>query len=92
MKLKLEKKEDLGTHNGMKSVVHELLSEEFSRIRVGIGIPENKEAMIDYVIGELTQEQYEILEKAIEKASQAVTEILKNGIDRAMNAYNTSQT
>ena len=72
----------------MKSIVHELVSEEFPRVRVGIGKPIYAEEKINYVIGELTKEEYEILENGIEKATMAVQELVKNGIDIAMNKYN----
>lgn len=50
-KIKLKKSGGPGTHNGMKSVVHELNSVNFKRVRVGIGMPANKEDLIEYVIG-----------------------------------------
>lgn len=86
--IKLRKKGGPGTHNGAKSVVHELISEDFPRIRVGIGKPQDEYDAIDYVIGKLEDETYEKLEVGIEKASNAVTEFLKNGIDIAMNRFN----
>ena len=48
--IKIRKNGGAGTHNGMKSVVQNLKTEEFARVRVGIGQPETKENMIDYVI------------------------------------------
>lgn len=50
-KIKLRKSGGPGTHNGMKSVVHELNTQNFKRIRVGIGMPTQKEDLIEYVIG-----------------------------------------
>ena len=49
--IKIRKKGGPGTHNGMKSVVHELNTQNFKRIRVGIGMPLEKENLIEYVIG-----------------------------------------
>lgn len=79
---------DLGTHNGMKSVVNYLQTEEFIRIRVGIGAPKYKDDIINYVIGQIEKEDKEPLEKGIEKAAKAVLEILKSGIDISMNKFN----
>ena len=87
-KLRCEKKEDHGTHNGAKSVVHELMSEEFPRIRVGIGKPVDEDDAIDYVIGKLDDEKYEELRQGIDKAVNAAVEYIKNGIDSSMNRYN----
>lgn len=86
--IKIRKKGGPGNHNGMKSVVQEIGSNAFPRIRVGIGQPIYKNDMINYVLGQVPNEEYEILEKGIEAAADAIVDILKNGIDHAMNAYN----
>ncbi len=86
--VKIRKKGGPGSHNGMKSVVLELGTTEFPRIRVGIGTPIYKNDAINYVIGHIQDEEYEILQKGVEKASEAIEEIIKNGIDTAMNRYN----
>ena len=56
-KIKIRKKGGPGTHNGMKSVVEELQTEDFPRIRVGIGKPMFKEMMIGYVLQKLQGEE-----------------------------------
>ena len=86
--IRIRKKGGPGTHNGMKSVVHFLQTEDFTRIRVGIGAPVYKDTMIDYVIGPIPEEEKPILEEGVNKAAEAVLDILKNGIDKAMNVYN----
>lgn len=73
---------------GMKSVIAELGKEEFARVRVGIGKPKYEGDMINYVIGAIPEEEQKELEKGVEKAKEAVIEILKNGIDIAMNKFN----
>ena len=88
-KIKIRKKGGAGSHNGMKSVIQNLHSEEFTRIRVGIGTPENKEARTQYVIGNISSEEdKEKLNEGTEKAKEAIIEIMKNGVDSAMNQYN----
>jgi len=72
----------------MKSVVENLQTEEFARVRVGIGAPENKEDLINYVIGPVSKKETQILDEATSKAADAVIEIIENGIDAAMNKYN----
>lgn len=86
--IKIRKKGGPGTHNGMKSVTTELGTDNFSRIRVGIGEDEKIGNMIDYVIKKVDNETYKKLEEGIEKAADAVIEILENGIDIAMNKFN----
>ena len=86
--IKIRKAGGPGTHNGVKSVVHELNTQDFKRIRVGIGMPEEKEDLIEYVIGAIPEEDKEPLEKGTELAKEAVVEIIKSGIDIAMNQFN----
>ena len=87
-KIKLRKKGGPGSHNGMKSVVQELSTTDFIRIRVGIGQPEFKSDMINYVIGKVPEEEQKILQQGTKKAAEAIEEILKKGIDIAMNKFN----
>ena len=86
--IKIRKKGGAWTHNGMKSVVNELNTVDFPRIRVGTGSKEKVNNLIDYVISKVSEEEYERLEEGIEKAVEAVIEILKIGIDNAMNKLN----
>ncbi len=86
--IKIRKKGGAGSHNGMKSVVEKLNTTDFARIRIGIGQPEFKNDMINYVIGSISEEEQKILQVGVEKAAEAVEEILKNGIDIAMNKFN----
>lgn len=85
--IKVRKTGGPGSHNGMKSVVHELSCTDFARIRVGIGKKEEQDG-IDFVIGPLSEEEYTSLKPGIEKAAEAVEAILELGIDHAMNQYN----
>ena len=86
--IRLKPKGRAGTHNGMKSVIQNLKTEEFIRVRVGIGAPENKEDIINYVIGAIPKREKERLNESIENATESIIEILKNGIDIAMNKFN----
>ena len=85
--IKIRKQGGPGSHNGMKSVVHEIGTTGFARIRIGLGEPE-EESGVDFVIGPLKEEQYNQLKPGIEKATDAIETILKEGIDRAMNQFN----
>ena len=86
--VKLRKKGGAGTHNGMKSVIEHLGKGDFIHIRIGTGKPEFKELLISHVIGKLSDEEYEKLIPSIEKAAESIPEILKSGIDNAMNKFN----
>ena len=87
-KIKIRKKGGAGGHNGMKSIIKILGTEEFARIRTGIGRPEHSGDDINYVIGAIPEEEIPKLDEGVEKAKEAVIEILKNGIDSAMNKLN----
>ena len=86
--IRIRKKGSSGSHNGMKSIINMLQSEEFTRIRIGIGKPEYSNDMINYVIGHIDDEEKAKLEPGIEMAKKAAIEILENGVDSAMNKFN----
>lgn len=87
-KIRIRKSGSPGTHNGMKSVTSYLKTNNFSRVRVGIGKPEENMNVIEYVIGGISKDEKEKLEEGINKATNAIIEILKTNIDIAMNKYN----
>lgn len=86
--IKIRKTGGPGTHNGMKSVMQNINSKNFARVRVGIGKPNYKGDLVNYVIGAMTEEDIKILDEATSKAKEAVKAIIKNGIDNAMNKFN----
>ena len=86
--IRIRKKGGPGSHNGMKSVVENTQTTVFGRIRVGVGQPEYKNDMINYVIGKIQEEEQKILQEGVNKAVEAIEEILKSGIDIAMNKFN----
>lgn len=87
-KIRIRRKGSAGSHNGLKSVVYSLKTEEIPRIRVGVGSPEPNTDLIEHVIGHIDEKQYKELEEGIITAKDAVKEIIANGIESAMNKYN----
>lgn len=85
--IRLRKFGSAGTHNGMKSVVYQVQSDRFPRVRIGIGSG-IKSDLIDYVTGNFTKKEIPLFEDALTKASEATACIVQNGIDKAMNDYN----
>jgi len=78
-----------GTHNGMRSVVYQLGSDRFPRIRIGTGgARHDGEDLIGYVMGGFPKDRIEAVEHAIGTAAKAAEAIVSDGIDRAMNRYN----
>ena len=88
-KIRIRRKGSSGGHNGLKSIIYQLNSEEFNRIRIGVGSPQNAAYdLADYVLGRFSKDEIPVLEDSIIKASDAVLEIIKNGVDSAMNKFN----
>lgn len=86
--IRIRKHGSSGSHNGMKSVVEKLKTEEFPRIRIGIGKPEDKYKLKNYVTEKMPEKDKEELAKSIEKAAEGAISIIKNGIDKVMNELN----
>ncbi len=88
--LRIRKFGSAGTHNGMRSVVYQLQSDRFPRIRIGIG-GSGERQLADFVTGGFSKEEVPVLEEAVTKAVGALECILGDGIDKAMNQYNTKK-
>ncbi|MGI6071816.1 MAG: aminoacyl-tRNA hydrolase [Lachnospiraceae bacterium] len=87
-KLRIRKKGSAGGHNGMKSIISNIGNEIFLRIRIGIGkCPEYME-MADYVLGHFSPSERKLVDEAIERATQAVVDVIEQGAEYAMNKYN----
>ena len=87
-KIRIRKKGSAGTHNGMKSIIYQLQSDNFIRIKVGIEREGRKDDLADYVLKGFSTDEVPIMEENMERATKAVLEILKKGPDVAMNKFN----
>jgi peptidyl-tRNA hydrolase, PTH1 family len=76
-------------HNGLKSIQQHLKGNEFLRVRIGIGKPPGKAAGIDHVLKRPGKAERTELEISIQEAADAVEAIVADGIERAMNRFNT---
>lgn len=86
--IRIRKEGSAGTHKGMSSIVHELGSVVFPRIRVGIGpLPSGVEAT-DFVLSSFLNEEKPLLEQGLSRAQKALDLILDDQIELAMNLYN----
>lgn len=86
--VRVRRKGSDGGHNGIKSIIHNLNTDEFPHVRIGIGEPVDRFFLTEYVLGKVSNKEYELLSKGIDIGVKAVEEILKNGIDNAMNMIN----
>ena len=86
--IRIRKAGGAGTHNGMKSVVSELGTQEFPRIRIGVGAAGSDEDLIERVIGKVPKEEQPLLDKAAADAAAAAEDIVRLGIEKAMSKHN----
>lgn len=77
-----------GGHKGIRSIVAELGSEEFARVRVGIGRPTVRGDVSEWVLSPFDEHEIEARDQAIERAADAVETILRRGVTAAMNQFN----
>ena len=84
--IRLRTKGSSGGQKGLQNIIDLLGSEEFKRIRVGIGEPEFD--AIDYVLGKPLKEEQPLIDEAIHNAVEAIKEALRTDFDRAMSKFN----
>lgn len=86
--LKIKKSGSAGTHNGLKSIIYQVQSDKFLRVKIGVGNNEHKIDLADYVLEGFSKADGSKIENAIERAADSVVEIIENGVDAAMNKFN----
>lgn len=86
--LRLRAAGSAGGHNGMKSLIAHLGTEQFPRLRIGIGAPGQKE-MVSHVLGQFRPDERPLLEESLAQAVEATLTILTQGLDKAANRFNT---
>lgn len=88
-KLRVRAKGSAGGHNGMKSIIARLGTEEFARVRIGIGEKPASWDLADYVLGRFQTDELPLMREAVGNAAKACGMILKDGIETAMNRSNS---
>ena len=86
--LRIRAKGSAGTHNGMRSIISRLKTEEFPRIRIGVRRPDGEMDLADFVLSRFTDEERKLVNNAIENASLAAATILSASVEAAMSRYN----
>ncbi len=87
-RMKIKDKGGHGGHKGMQSIIEQLGSSDFLRVKIGIGKPESPEQGADYVLSRFSRDEITLVKKGIEQAAEALEEIIVSGKDQAMNTYN----
>jgi PTH1 family peptidyl-tRNA hydrolase len=86
--LRIRVKGSAGGHNGLKNIISHLGSQEFLRIRVGVGEKPKEMDLADYVLGRFPKAQEALMEDAYKAAAEASIMVVTDGVDAAMNLYN----
>ena len=87
-KMRLRPKGSAGGHNGMKSIINNLGSQDFKRIRVGIGRPKGRQPVVDFVLRPFTDEERPIIKETVEKAALACKTAIFEPFESVMNQFN----
>ncbi len=87
-KIRLRPNGSAGGHNGMKSIIDALGTQEFPRLRVGVGRPEDGGDQIGHVLGGLPEAEQRLVDASVACVSKAVAGLLADGMERTMNRFN----
>jgi len=88
-KIRIRPKGTDGGHNGLKSIIYQLQSDKFTRIRVGVGAPQHKDYdLADYVLGKFSPDEIKILTPILKSMDEIVTCVIRNSCQDAMNKFN----
>lgn len=89
-RLRIRSKGSAGGHNGLKSIIARLGSDKFIRVKIGVGAPKHEDYdLADYVLGKFSSDEKKILESVTDSASKSVECMIKSGVEKAMNLYNS---
>ena len=86
-KYKIRRNGSDGGHNGIKSIIHSLNSQDFHRIKIGIN--KNEIPLEDYVLQKIPRKEFEIIKKVIEEVSNIIEDVTIFNIDKIMEKYNS---
>lgn len=86
--IRIRKKGSAGSHNGMKSIIKHISTQEFPRIRVGVSKPAPGRDLADFVLSRVEKDKQKDMDEAIEKAVEAIEVMVEHDLDLAMNRYN----
>ncbi len=87
-KVRLRAKGTTGGHNGLKSVIAQLQSESFPRLRIGVGVAEPIADTSGFVLGKFKREEKKQLPSVLQRAADVCMSFVTNGITETMNEYN----
>ena len=86
--IRVREKGSAGSHNGMKSVINMLRTNEFPRVRIGIGKQPPEMDLKDFVLSNFSKEENEQMTDAFKKAAEAAVSIVQQGCEKTMSIFN----
>lgn len=86
--IRIRTKGSAGGHNGIKNIIAHLGTQEFMRIKVGVGEKPREYDLADYVLSRFSKEEGELVEDAMKRGAEAAVKIMTEGVEAAMNLYN----
>ncbi len=89
--IRMRKSGSDGGHNGLKNIEETIGTRDYTRIRMGVGHDFSQGAQVDYVLGQLSEEEKAMMPELSKKVIQGVTDWIFVGSDRAMNVLNTKK-
>ena len=87
--LRIRRKGSAGGHNGIKNIIEQLGTQNFLRVKVGVGEKPAGWDLADYVLGHFSKEEQVLMEEAFLRAADAASALLTEDVERVMNQYNT---
>lgn len=86
--LRIRKKGSAGGHNGIKNIIAHLGTQEFLRVKIGVGQKPEGSDLVNHVLGRFSKEDRVLVEDSLERACSAVTTMITEEVDLAMNRFN----
>lgn len=86
--VRIRQRGSAGTHNGMRSIIQHLGSQDFPRIRIGTGRPKEGADLVHFVLGRFAKSELPLMENAVTEAARGIDYFVKDGVDLAMNQVN----
>lgn len=86
--IRIKRSGSAGTHNGLKSVIYQLQSDQFPRIKISVGQKHPQQDLASFVLSGFPKDDGPVIEESLERARDAAIAILTEGLDRAMNQFN----
>jgi PTH1 family peptidyl-tRNA hydrolase len=90
-RLRARREGGAGGHNGLKSLIEQLGTQSFPRLRIGVGRGDDRRDLADHVLGRFEADERDTVSAAVLRAADATEVFLRDGIERVMNAFNAAE-